>query len=72
MEGQHINKRHAKTLLLYHLVFPVKYRRKVITDVISKTIKDVCIEITERYEMQFLEIGTDEDMYIFCCKEFQR
>lgn len=61
MEDQHIYKRHNKTLLLYHLVFPVKYRRKVITEEISITVKQVCIEISERYEIQFLEIGTDED-----------
>lgn len=61
MEDQHIYKRHNKTLLLYHLVFPVKYRRKVITEEISITVKQVCIEISERFEIQFLEIGTDED-----------
>ena len=47
--------------MLYHLVFPVKYRRKVIIEEISFTIKRVCIEISERYEIQFIEIGTDED-----------
>jgi len=56
MEDQHIYKRHNKTLLLYHLVFPVKYRRKVIIEEISFTIKRVCIEISERYEIQFIEI----------------
>ena len=61
MEDQHIYKRHNKTLLLYHLVFPVKYRRKVIVEEISLTIKHLCIEISERYEIQFIEIGTDED-----------
>ena len=61
MEDQHFYKRHNKMLLLYHLVFPVKYRKKVITEAISKTIKEICIEISERYEMQFLEIGTDDD-----------
>jgi hypothetical protein len=24
-------------------------------------LKDVCIEINERFEMQFIEIGADED-----------
>ena len=57
----HIYKRHNKTLLLYHLVFPVKYRRKVIDGVISEYIKEVCLKIGERYEIQFIEIGTDED-----------
>ena len=61
MEDQHIYKRHNKTLLLYHLVFPEKYRRKVITDEISIAIKQFCQEISERYEIQFIEIGTDED-----------
>lgn len=57
----HINKRHNKTLLMYHLVFPVKYRRKVIDGIISDYIKLVCLEIGDRYEIQFIEIGTDED-----------
>lgn len=58
---QHIKKRHNKTLLLYHLVFPVKYRKKIIEIHISNFIKDICIEISDRYEIQFVEIGTDED-----------
>ena len=57
----HIYKRHNKTLLLYHLVFPVKYRKKVISEPISGFMKDICIEISDRYEIVFLEIGTDED-----------
>ena len=61
MDDEHIYKRHNKTLLLYHLVFPVKYRRKVIDGPISGYIKEVCKEIGERYELQFVEIGTDED-----------
>lgn len=61
MEDEHIYKRQNKTLLLYHLVFPVKYRKKVISGPISVYIKEVCKEISERYEIQFVEIGTDED-----------
>ena len=57
----HIYKRHNKTLLLYHLVFPVKYRKKIINESISDFIKNICIEISDRYEIIFLEIGTDED-----------
>ncbi len=59
--SDHIHKRHNKTLLLYHLVFPVKYRCKVISVTVSKTIKDICIQISDRYEINFIEIGTDED-----------
>jgi len=58
---EHLHKRHNKTLLLYHLVFPVKYRRKVISVSVSQTIKETCIEISDRFEINFIEIGTDED-----------
>lgn len=58
---EHIFKRHNKTLLLYHLVFPVKYRRKVIDGLISESIKEICLEIGDRFEIDFVEIGTDED-----------
>ena len=59
--SEHIHKPHNKTLLLYHLVFPVKYRRKVITDSVSESLKKVCLEISKRYELRFVEIGCDED-----------
>jgi putative transposase len=57
----HILKSHNKTLLLYHLVFPVKYRKKVFTPEVIETLKEVCVGITERYEIDFIEIGADED-----------
>ena len=59
--SEHILKRHNKTLLLYHLVCPSKYRRKVFTEEVEVTLKEVCIGIGERYEMNFVEIGADED-----------
>ncbi len=58
---EHIYKRHNKTLLLYHLVFPVKDWWKVIEGSISRYLKEICIEIGEGYEIQFVEIGTDDD-----------
>jgi REP element-mobilizing transposase RayT len=33
----------------------------VISEEIDKTLKEVCEEISERYEIQFLEIGTEGD-----------
>lgn len=54
--SDHINKSHNKTLLLYYLVFPAKYRRKVFSDEVENTLRDVCIGIGERYE-----IGLEED-----------
>jgi len=59
--SEHILKRHNKTLLLYHIVCPAKYRRKVFTEEVGNTLKDVCVGIGERYEVNFVEIGTDED-----------
>ena len=57
----YVHKSHNITILLYHLVFPTKYRRLVIDNPVDKLIKDICIEIGKRYEIHFVEIGTDKD-----------
>ena len=49
------------TILLYHLVFPAKYRRAVIDKKVDEELKNTCLEIEKRYELKFLEIGTDKD-----------
>lgn len=59
--SEHVIKRHNKTLLMYHLVLPLKYRRKAITASVGKTLKAICLGIEERYEIFFLEIGYEED-----------
>lgn len=59
--NEHILKRHNKTLLLYHLVFPAKYRREIFTDAVSETLKELCFEISGRYEIHFVEAGMDDD-----------
>ena len=56
-----INKRHNVSLLLYHFVCPAKYRRVVFDEQVDRVLKDVCLEISERYEIEFIEIGTDRD-----------
>jgi len=43
------------------LVFPAKYRRKVFDESVDKTLKTICLEISDRYEMHFIEIGNDLD-----------
>ena len=58
---EHIKKSHNKTLLLYHVVCPVRFRAEVLTEDVSKTLKEVCVEISSRYEMEFIEIGADKD-----------
>ena len=57
----HIYKSHNKTLLLYHLVFPAKYRKKVFDNTVDITLKETCLEISQNYEINFVEIGNDED-----------
>ena len=60
-KNKHVHRSHNKNVLIYHVVCPVKFRRKAITTEVAKTIKDTCIEISKRYEIYFIEIGTDED-----------
>ncbi len=57
----HILKRHNKNLLLYHIVCPVKYRRQVFTALVEETLQETCAGISERYEINFVEIGADEN-----------
>ena len=59
--SEHVLKSHNKTLLLYHFVFPVKYRRGVIKEELGETLKVIGLEIGARYEIHFVEIGSDED-----------
>ena len=55
------NHKSHNVTVLYHLVFPAKYRRAVFDAGVDKVLKDVCLEIEDRYQIQFLEIGTDQD-----------
>ncbi len=59
--SNHIHKSHNKSLLLYHFVCPIKYRRNVLDDLVSETFRWICLGIEERYEIHFLEIGLDGD-----------
>ena len=58
--SEFIHKSHNVTVLLYHLVFPAKYRRVVFDKGVDKALTEICLEIEKRYEVKFLEIGTDE------------
>ena len=59
--GDLIRKSHNVSILMYHFVCVAKYRRLVITEEVDSVLKDTCIEISKRYEMRFLEIGTEGD-----------
>jgi REP element-mobilizing transposase RayT len=59
--SEYIHKSHNVTVLLYHLVFPAKYRRAVFDTGVDTVLRDVCLEIEKRFQVKFLEIGTDEN-----------
>ena len=59
--SEYIHKSHNVTVLIYHLVFPAKYRRTIFDAKVDEELKNVCVEIEKRYQLKFLEIGTDKD-----------
>ena len=59
--SEFIHKRHNVSVLLYHFVCPAKYRRVVFSKEVDTEVKNICLEIGKRYEMVFIEIGTDRN-----------
>ena len=59
--SKYIHKEHNVSVLLYHLVFPAKYKKSVLLEEVDQVIKDTCLEIEKLYEIVFIEIGTDID-----------
>lgn len=59
--SEYIHKSHNVTVLMYHIVFPAKYRRAVIDEQVDTVLKEICLGISARYQLKFLEIGTDKD-----------
>ncbi|MCU7888337.1 MAG: IS200/IS605 family transposase [Candidatus Thiodiazotropha sp. (ex Lucinoma aequizonata)] len=59
--SEYIHKSHNVTVLMYHLVFSAKYRRAVFDEVVDEELRTICMNIEKRYELKFLEIGTDKD-----------
>ncbi|MBA4377047.1 MAG: IS200/IS605 family transposase [Anaerolinea sp.] len=54
-------KSHNISILIYHFVCPAKYRKVVFGDEVDEVLKITCLEIEKRYEIKFIEIGTDGD-----------
>ena len=59
--SEDIHKSHNVRVLMYPVVFPGKYRRAVIDAEVDEVLKETCVEIEKRYQVKFLEIGTDRD-----------
>jgi putative transposase len=56
-----VHKSHNVSVLLYHFVCPTKYRRAVVTPEVDAQLKAACLDIQNRFEIEFLEIGADRD-----------
>ena len=67
-----ISKSHNVSVLLYHLVCPAKYRRKIFSEEVSKSLLSICFEITIKYEIEFIEIGCDNDHIHFLIQRMPR
>ena len=60
-ESKYIHKSHNVSVLLYHVVCTAKYRRVGFSERVDEVLREACLEIAKRYEMAFLEIGTDRN-----------
>jgi REP element-mobilizing transposase RayT len=69
--SEYIHKSYNVSVLMYHLVFPAKYRRIVFDEEIDGILKEVCLEVAERYQVKFLEIGTDKDHVHFLVRWYR-
>lgn len=51
----------------YHLIFVVKYRKKVLDDVLSKELKDILNEIAldKGFVIKTLEVGEQDHIHLF-------
>ena len=56
-----LHKSHNVSVLLYHIVSSAKYRRVVLTDQVDEVLVSTCEELAKRYDVRFLEIGTDNN-----------
>ena len=60
-KSEYIHKSHNVSVLLYQFVLPTKYRRVVFSAEVDNSLKEICLEISKRYQIYFLEIGTDKN-----------
>ena len=59
--SDNIHRSHNVSNLMYHFVCPAKYRKVVVDEEVDRVLQEVCRGIEVRYDIRFLEIGTDGD-----------
>ena len=52
---------HCTYRIRYHMVFVMKYRKKLLTQEIFEFMKIICDGISKRYYLHFDALGTDQD-----------
>ena len=72
--GQHevVKGYHCAYQLHSHIVFPVKYRKPLLSDEIVVVIKETLLGIEERYEIEMEQIGCDRDHIHVVCSAHQK
>jgi putative transposase len=61
-DSTYIHKSHNVSVLVYHLVTSCKYRKFVFkAEELDSYLRTICLDIENRYEINFLEICIDKD-----------
>ena len=58
---------HCAWQIHYHVVFPVKYRRGLLDKGVVEIITQTAMEIQERYDIEFEQMGCDRDHIHLLC-----
>ena len=53
--SKYIHKSHNVSVLIYHFVCPAKYRKVIFHKEVDDTLKEICLEISKRYEISFFQ-----------------
>ena len=53
--SDYIHKSHNVSVLIYHFVCPAKYRKVIFSKEVDETLKNICLEISKRYEISFFQ-----------------
>ncbi|MGP0594475.1 IS200/IS605 family transposase [Nitrospira sp. T9] len=58
---------HCAWQIHYHIVFPVKYRKVLLDEKVTKIIKETAVSIEERYPIEMEALGTDKNhIHVLC------
>ena len=68
----YVHKSHNVSILLYHFVFPAKYRRAVLDVRVDEQVRDTCLEIEKRNEVNFLRLGAIATISTFWFSQSRR